>query len=262
MDHGKGSRAKGEMPVKNTVHHVLHAFSSEQGGANIYVILAICFGLLLVTPFFLNALSLYVVRRTSVTGADAAALAAAEAYAEALTFVPNKPGHYEQWTPKSPCTRWFARMNDPVDLWASYESLLEYAADWYEKLKVNRELGLAYATDYAKKNRTDLVNYSTGVTNDPTSARIVMSKLGKRGFQAITVSVLTQRSYVPAVPGYSSNDELEVPAGATAEIYMENHAGPKVRFCNPKCNYTIERCWIYYEYEFLWQIRLRKYEGR
>lgn len=58
----------------------------EEGGSTTFVIMAMGAGLFLLMPFFLNIASEYITRRTAQTAADAAALAAAQTYAEALTF--------------------------------------------------------------------------------------------------------------------------------------------------------------------------------
>ncbi len=57
----------------------------NERGANMFVVISLCFAFVLITPFFVDFASFHYARRTAQTGADAGAQAAAVEYAKRFT---------------------------------------------------------------------------------------------------------------------------------------------------------------------------------
>jgi hypothetical protein len=188
----------------------------EDGGANIYIILAIGFGLLLVTPFFLNSGSLYITRRSSQNGADAAALAAAEYYAERLTFNKGMPAEGDYYTPPPQ----YCLLEN-----ISRFEIQRKAVEAYFNLKylpVVREAQSfrlpPQVQSVAERNNTKVRADYFRAGNCEDDCEKVKISYGYR-FPNLWASTITEREFISAVSGYSNLSD-PIRAHATAVTYM------------------------------------------
>lgn len=249
------------MHILNRIHAWFDALHrDEHGGANILVIIGLMFALLLVTPFFLNAGSLAMTRRSSQNGSDAASLAAAEWYAERLTYTPGKPGHYSMYRiPDQECL-----LDITPDIVLRQHSINLYRLQQYNQVvgsfRYAPFAAFGEAQRLAQQNRTE-------VMPDKYLPDICRGACDHRGaFQALSVSLITRRPVVAAVPSYFGDNNLPIRARSTATLYLANMSfGPR-EVCWGHIppfvviNYEIHY-FVRYPLDVLWLINLKEYQG-
>ena len=240
-------------PLKYLILRILKRIQREDGGANIYIILGIAFGFILLTPFFLNFSSLYITRRSSQNGADAAALAAAEYFAELLSHsqslggkVPSPHNDYYKGGDldgngtlgESDCRRIDSKQNNEAYL----KDLIfrqRYLTRIYSALIPNQTRGVSTAQFVAGQNNTSVVPGTFQLTRCGGDCE------NHPPLDALVVSLITSRGYVPAVGGYTGASGMPVRAQASAEIHNYPLDG-LVRYIRHTCaREEIERTNIY-----------------
>lgn len=120
----------------------LRALHRNELGANQFVVLTICFGLILLTPIFVDFASLNFSRRVSQTGADAAALAAAVEYAQFWNL--SRINHC------GPCV--LAGTERQMET-------LQYIGTVLVPTAYNTGIGYPYAMEYAFKHNAQVIEY-------------------------------------------------------------------------------------------------------
>ncbi len=235
------------------------AVGAEHGAANILVIIGMSFGLLLVTPFFMNAASEYMTRRSAQNGADAAALAGSEWYAERLTFSPGLPSHDDYY-----------RLPDQFCWLDIAPNLEQHSIDMYKLLEyywVEQSLNFAPQIAYPEAERLAEENYTT-LLPDKYLPDFCQGDCEQNGaFRTLAVSLIARRTIVTAVPSYFGDNGLPVRAHATAVTYLDHmqvihpyeicwgHAPPFV-VIDGEVHYFVR-----YPLDVVWKIHLKQYQG-
>jgi hypothetical protein len=119
----------------------LRIFHRDERGANMFVVISLCFAFVLITPFFVDFSSFHYSRRTSQTGADAGAQAAAVEYAKRYNLTYTMPVAFEGMcgeTPTQITMRYWSTVVLPL-----------YAA----------QIGAAPAYSYAARHRCTVDRY-------------------------------------------------------------------------------------------------------
>ncbi|MBM3127611.1 MAG: hypothetical protein FJ009_03145 [Chloroflexi bacterium] len=274
-------------PLKYSASQTFRRIQGEGGGANIYIIIGLAFGFLLLTPFFLNFSSLYITRRSSQNGADAASLAAAEFFAEILSYSPSLGGkvpfpHNDYYKGgdldgngtlgEGDCRRIDAKQNNEAYL----KNLIfrqRYLARIYGALISNQTRGTGTAQFVADQNNTSVVPGTFQLKRCGEDCE------NRAPLDALVLSLITSRGYVPAVGGYTGASGMPVRAQASSEIYNYPFDG-LIRYVRHTCaREEIERTNIYdptgkvigvkedryktylFYLEVAWKARLISYRG-
>lgn len=188
----------------------LRTLQRNELGANQFVVLTICFGLILLTPIFVDFASLHFSRRVSQTAADAAALAAAVEDAQFWNL--SRINHC------GPCV---------VAGTDAQMETLQYIGTVLVPTAYNTGIGYPYAVDYASKHDARVIEYRSRWPSH-TFTKIYY----KEGIPIFPVAIYvkTERPadliYQGGVPdpegkwlgGYGSL--FLTPAKATAEVYL------------------------------------------
>ncbi len=234
---------------------------AEHGGANILVIVGMSFGLLLVTPFFFNAASEYMTRRSAQNGADAASLAGAEWFAERLTFSPGKPGHYAYYRiPDQECL--LDITPDPV---LASHSIALYQLQQYDPvvamLGLGSQAGLPEAERLASENHTQ-------VLVDRYLPDLCHGTCENSGtFLALAVSSIERRTIVTAEPSYFGDNGLPIRARATATTFLDSlNVVPTREICPAHVPpFVVIGGQVHYfvrlPLDVVWLIHLKEYQG-
>lgn len=168
----------------------------DQRGANMFITVAIMFGLLLVVPIFVDFASLHFSHRVSQTGADTAAHAAAVEYA--------LPDMYYSIEFRGHCGE------------APSEVVRRYRDDEVVRPLASADLGRGAAAGYAHRHQSELVEYGQYYPSHSGYYRTVAGE----PIHALEIYAKTQRP-VPLIYQDLYGGERRAPAGATAEVYLD-----------------------------------------
>lgn len=204
----------------------------EKGGGTLLVAIAIAFGLLFVAPFFLDFLSVHIVRRVAQTGTDAASLAAAKSYADTLSI---------PWEEVGECAEPEASVKT--------RALIRYLA-FVAQSGASDGVGHDAAIQYAGRNNTKLIDYR------PTYPSHTGNGLSVDGFWIPAINVFT-RVEKPAPLMYRAlygRETISVPARAAADTYLKRYKFTSER--EPCFVGKVEKVRFKVEYRFYWRIKL------
>ena len=175
--------------MKKIKFYQLRQRLADESGANQLLILAILAGMLLIIPVLYDFSSVYYARRVSQTGSDAAVMAAAKDYAEALSIT---------WT--GVC------YEPPVSVVGRYWSTHVMPIGW-------SPMGAASASAYAVANRSQLTAYNNYFIRD---SKIVDGVT----IQYIELYVETEKD-INLLVEYGRN--FDAPAEATGVVFLDRY---------------------------------------
>jgi hypothetical protein len=216
------------MTWSKQVLKILKRLRDDELGANMFVVISLCFAFILVTPFFVDFASLHYSRRVAQTGADAGAHAAAVEYALRLSYC----GGQGCWG--GPV--WQGACGEPEQaVVARYLAQVASMAN-------NVGLGRGYASQYANAHRSRLRQYRNYF---PSHSGYTKSVSGIP-IPAIATFATVHRP-VDVIYDALYGRSFQAPAKATGEAYLwrYNH------WAVPCGEYVV----IHY-FQFYWKVRL------
>lgn len=175
----------------------------DQRGQNMFVTLAIMFGLLLLVPVFVDFASLHFSHRVSQTGADTAAHAAAVEYA-----LQDKELYSIEWPFPRDWDRFCGVPPEEVVLAYLYEWVVPLANDW--------GIGRGPAAAYARRHQSNLEDYWQRYPSHTGYSRAVHGV----SIPALEFYAKTRRP-VPLIYESAYGGARKAPAYATAEAYLD-----------------------------------------
>ena len=208
----------------------------DERGANMFVTLAVMFGLLLMVPIFVDFASLHFSHRISQTGADTAAHAAAIEYAlqenELYSIEWPFPEDWERFCGVPPAEVVAAYL---------YEWVIPLANDW--------GIGQGRAAAYAGRHQSDLVEYWQRYPSHTGYSRPVHAV----SIAALEIYAKTRRP-VPLIYESAYGGARKAPAFATAEAYLD----PQRWYTETTltCAEDEEEPVYLYLFRFYWVVRL------
>ena len=209
----------------------LRRLRDDELGANMFVVMSLCFAFILVTPFFVDFASLHYSRRVAQTGADAGAHAAAVEYALQLSYCTGLGcwgGPFWQGT-------------------CGYEPpqavVARYLSQRVMMMAYNQGLGRGVATQYAGMHRSPVINYRNIY---PSHSGYIKSVVGVP-IPAIATFARVQRP-VDLIYQNLYGSSFLAPAKATGEAYLADY----IQWAVP-CGSEGEH--IHY-FMFFWKVRL------
>jgi hypothetical protein len=202
-------------------------------GANTFVVIAVCFSLILLTPIFVDYANLHFTRRVAQTGADSAALAAAIEYAKIQVLSVDR--HC------GPC------VSPGRERRAETE---EYIRDILRPRATNPSIGQPFASAYALRHRTRLLHYSNHWPFYNTNKVYY-----KEGIPIYPLAIYVKGER-PTDMAYQTwyGGPFEAPARATSEVYLKRVPWTETHFCGTEEDPKFYHCAWY-----RWQVRLRRY---
>jgi hypothetical protein len=209
---------------------------SDERGANMFVTLAIMFGLLLLVPVFVDFASLHFSHRISQTGADTAAHAAAVEYA-----LQDKELYSVEWPFPSDWDRFCGATPEEVVMAYLYEWVIPLANDW--------GIGRGPASTYARRHQSDLEEYWQRYPSHTGYSRSVHGV----SIPALEIYAKTRRP-VPLIYQSAYGGARQAPAYATAEAYLhpQNWYTERTLECGEEEGKPI----YLYLFRFYWVVRL------
>ena len=194
---------------KSKLYQKLHQRLTEESGANQLFILAILAGMLLVVPVLYDFSSVYYARRVSQTGSDAAVMAAAKDYAEALSIT---------WT--GIC------YEPPMSVVGRYWSTHVMPIGW-------SPMGAGSASVYASANRSQLTAYNNYFINDSKNVDGV-------NIRYIEIYGETEKD-INLLVDYGR--DFEAPAEATSVVFLDRYERESVPCGNSGVLYIYTFFW-------------------
>jgi len=216
------------MTWSKQVLKTLKRLRNDELGANMFVVISLCFAFILVTPFFVDFASLHYSRRVAQTGADAGAHAAAVEYALRLSYCPGEGC----WGGSS----WDGFCAEPE------QSVVMRYLQQVTSMANNEGLGRGYASQYANAHRSRLRQYRNYF---PSHSGYIKSVSGVP-IPAIATFARVQRP-VDVIYDTLYGRSFQAPAKATGEAYLWNYY------------HWVEPCGeeeIRHRFHFYWKVRL------
>jgi hypothetical protein len=213
------------------VFSFLKTLRDDEHGANMFVVISICFALILVTPIFVDFASLHYSRRTAQTGADGGAHAAAVEYALRLSYGPG-PGCWGG-------SVWAGFCGEPAQ-----SVVMRYLGQQVTPMAYNEGQGRGLASQYASMHRSRVVEYRNYF---PSHSGYIKSVAGVP-IPAIATFAKVRRP-VDLIYQDLYGASFRAPAKATGEAYLWRYNHWTV----PCGEYVV----IHY-FQFYWKVRLMR----
>jgi len=218
-----------EITWSKQVINALKRLRDDELGANMFVVISLCFAFILVTPFFVDFASLHYSRRVAQTGADAGAHAAAVEYALRLSYCVGEG-----------C--WGGTSWDGFCMEPAQSVVMRYLGQQVAVMASSEGLGRGYASQYANAHRSRLGQYRnyfpshSGYTQNVSGVPI----------PAIATFARVQRP-VDVIYDTLYGRSFRAPAKATGEAYLWDYY------------HWVEPCGeeeILHRFHFYWKVRL------
>ena len=205
----------------------------DERGANTFVVLSLCFILIMLTPIFVDFANLHFTRRVTQTGIDAAALAAAIEYTQ-VWYLSQEP-HCGSCTPPGG-----ERIMETE----------EYIEHILRPMATNESIGRPFAEQYAAKHRVRMLRYvNTWPYHDRNKVYY------KEGIPIYPLAIYvkgdrpTDMSYQDFYGG-----PFRTTAQATAQAYLKRVPWAETYYDCPGS--TPENPLVYHCAKYQWQVRL------